>query len=131
MEALAGDFGRHLRVEELQAFTDVPVGFRLKIKRGAHPAALFHVFGIVLAHRHAGMGDVGDGQQDVRCSVSKSAARADSLLALLGQAFHLVHDGGGVAAFFFRRAMSLLAAFCRALTPSAKRTVPAARRRWR
>lgn len=48
------------------------------------------------------MGDVGDGQQDIPLLSFQIRGAGGQLLALLGQAFHLVHDGGCVAAFFFQ-----------------------------
>lgn len=65
MEPLAGYLSGGLRVQDAQISTQVPVGLRLIVKVGRlAPAAQLHILGIVLADRHALMGDIGDGMDD-------------------------------------------------------------------
>ena len=62
----AGDLGGGVKVQNLQIGADVPVGLGLPAElTGRAPTAHFHVFAVVLADRHAGVGDVGHAHQEL------------------------------------------------------------------
>ena len=65
-ETRAGDLGGGVKVQNLQIGADVPVGLGLPAElTGRAPTAHFHVFAVVLADRHAGVGDVGHAHQEL------------------------------------------------------------------
>ena len=99
MEPLAGYLSGGLRVQDAQISTQVPVGLRLIVKVGRlAPAAQLHIFSVVLADRHALMGDIGDGMDDDILLFLQLGQLGAVLGDLIGKLLHLRQNGGNILA---------------------------------
>ncbi len=103
-EARARELRAGLEVEpERRADIDVILHLEFELARRA-PAAHFHVFGFVLAHRHAFVRQVRHAEQQVRQTLLDIVEPGRRRLHLVADTTHFSHHRRGVLALAFQRA---------------------------
>ena len=66
MESGAGHFGGSIRIQNAKIFSEIPMGFGVKIKfTGRAPTPHFHIFAVILADRNQFVGQIRDGEQKI------------------------------------------------------------------
>ena len=98
-EAGAGNLGGSGEVEQAQAFADIGVILDREVEGpGGAPALLFNVGGLVGAHRHGRIGNVGQGGQDAVELLQQLCQASLGCLQLVAEGTHLGHHLGSVLA---------------------------------
>src|SRR5712691_8073035 len=98
----ASDLHRRRQVQDAGALADLPVRPRRKAElRRRSPATHFDVVLLTLAHRHRGVRQVGNREQELARALVKLRDMLVVLLDLLGDALHLRDESGSILAGLF------------------------------